>query len=51
MGIKLLVSAIASILILGSIGIVPQSYAGNGDVPPSAWDRTDHIFLQGFSIL
>ena len=42
MGIKLLVSAIASILILGSIGIVPQSYAGNGDVPPSAWDRTDN---------
>jgi len=42
LGIKLLVSAIASILILGSIGIVPQSYAGNSDVPPSAWDRNDN---------
>ncbi len=42
MGIKLLVSAIASILILGSIGIVPQSYAGGNDVPPDAWDRNDN---------
>jgi len=42
LGIKLLVSAIASILILGSIGIVPQSYAGGVDIPPSAWDRNDN---------
>jgi len=42
LGIKLLVSAIASILILGSIGIVPQSYAGGVDIPPDAWDRSDN---------
>jgi len=38
LGIKLLVPAIASILILGSVGMLPQSYAGNGDIPPP-WDR------------
>ena len=42
MGIKLLVPAIASILILGSIGMVPQSYSGNNvAVLPDDWDRGD----------
>jgi len=41
LGIKLLVPAIASILILGSIGIVQQSYAGNSDIPPDDWVRGD----------
>ncbi len=38
MGIKLLVPAIASILILGSIGITQQSYALTTEIPPP-WNR------------
>jgi len=40
LGIKLLVPAIASILILGSIGIVQQSYASESEVFPP-WNRAD----------
>jgi len=40
LGIKLLVPAIASILILGSVGMIPQSYAPTAEIFPP-WNRAD----------
>jgi len=44
LGIKLLVPAIASILILGSVGIIPQSFAGEFE------DCAFHIEFTGFPL-